>query len=261
MGRVDIEQNKHYQHLSIKQISQNASLASSNSQFQTSKELMAVSEPVQPAENNAKSPIDDILEYGLMLFSNDKDLENNLKNNLHTFDSTIEISNFIEQSMGNGYFEDIAKAFNEIAPTEPDKAKELIDTHAYLHPLPFGSCMRNIAAHGCPKRLSCQSGVSCVNFTVTGRMGELENLKLTKNRLIEQAKNLADNSEFTLRIKEQVQNLERFEQKIMVSYSNKIPVNIYKAIDTELSQPRALAELFSLEYEKIKANNQEEGKC
>lgn len=92
-------------------------------------------------------------------------------------------------------------------------------------------------------------------------MGELENLKLTKNRLIEQAKNLADNSEFTLRIKEQVQNLERFEQKIMVSYSNKIPVNIYKAIDTELSQPRALAELFSLEYEKIKANNQEEGKC
>ena len=261
MGRVDVEQNKHYQHLSIKQISQNASLASSNSQFQTSKELMAVSEPVQPAENNAKSPIDDILEYGLMLFSNDKDLENNLKNNLHTFDSTIEISNFIEQSMGDGYFEDIAKAFNEIAPTEPDKAKELIDTHAYLHPLPFGSCMRNIAAHGCPKRLSCQSGVSCVNFTVTGRMGELENLKLTKNRLIEQAKNLADNSEFTLRIKEQVQNLERFEQKIMVSYSNKIPVNIYKAIDTELSQPRALAELFSLEYEKIKANNQEEGKC
>ena len=47
----------------------------------------------------------------------------------------------------------------------------------------------------------------------------------------------------------------------MVSYSNKIPVNIYKAIDTELSQPRTLAELFSLEYEKIKANNEEEGKC
>lgn len=213
MGRVDIEQNKHYQHLSIKQISQNASLASSNSQFQTSKELMAVSEPVQPAENNAKSPIDDILEYGLMLFSNDKDLENNLKNNLHTFDSTIEISNFIEQSMGDGYFEDIAKAFNEIAPTEPDKAKELIDTHAYLHPLPFGSCMRNIAAHGCPKRLSCQSGVSCVNFTVTGRMGELENLKLTKNRLIEQAKNLADNSEFTLRIKSKFKTLSVLNKK------------------------------------------------
>ncbi|MGB2784821.1 hypothetical protein [Psychrobacter sp.] len=261
MGRVDIKQNKHYQHLSIKQISQNTSLTSNNSQFQTSKELMAVSEPVQSAENNVKSPIDDILEYGLMLFSNDKDLENNLKNNLHTFDSTSEISNFIEQSMGDCYFEDIAKAFREIAFIEPDKAKELIDTHAYLHPLPFGSCMRNISAHGCPKRLACQSGASCVNFTVTGRMGELENLKLTKNRLREQAENLVDDSEFTLRIKKQIQNLEDFEQKIMVGYSNKTPVNIYNAIDTELSQPKTLAELFSLEYEKIKAKDEEESKC
>ncbi|MGP9506837.1 hypothetical protein ACT3R6_12330 [Psychrobacter sp. AOP7-C1-12] len=262
MGRVDIEQNKHYQHLSIKQISQNASLTSNSNQFRTSNELMAVSEePMRSLKNNIKSPIDDVLEYGLMLFSNDKDLENNLKNNLHTFDNANEVSNFIEQSMGDGYFDDIAKAFNEIAPTEPDKAKELIDTHAYLHPLPFGSCMRNIAAHGCPKRLACQSGASCVNFTVTGRLGELENLRLTKGRLTDQAKSLADNSEFTLRIKKQIQNLEGFEQKIMVGYSNKTPVNIYSAIDTEHSQPKTLAELFSLEYEKIKANDEEESKC
>ena len=262
MGRVDIEQNKHYQHLSIKQIRQNASLTTNSNQSQTSNELMAASEePVRSLKNNIKSPIDDVLEYGLMLFSNDKDLENNLKNNLHTFDNANEVSNFIEQSMGDGYFDDIAKAFNEIAPTEPGKAKELIDIHAYLYPLPFGSCMRNIAAHGCPKRLACQSGASCVNFTVTGRMGELENLKLTKNRLLEQTKSLVDNSEFTLRIKEQIQNLEYFEQKIMIGYSNKTPINIYNVIDTELSQPRTLAELFSLEYEKIKANDEEEGKC
>ncbi|ALF58906.1 hypothetical protein [Psychrobacter urativorans] len=261
MGRVDIEQNKHYQHLSIKQISQNASLTSNSSQFQTSNELMLASEPVQPVKDHIKSPIDDILECGLMLFSNDQDLENNLKNNLHTFDNTNEISNFIEQSMGDDYFEDIAKAFNELAPTEPDKAKELIHTHAYLHPLLFGSCMRNIAAHGCPKRLACQSGASCVNFTVTGRMGELENLKLTKDRLIEQSESLADNSEFMLRVKRQIQNLEDFEQRIIVSYSNKTPLNIYTVSDTELSQPKTLAELFSLEYENTKANDEEEGKC
>lgn len=261
MGRVDIEQNKHYQHLSIKQISQNASLTSNSSQYQTSNELMAASKLMKPVESNIKSPIDDILEYGMMLFSNDKDLENNLKNNLHTFDNANEISNFIEQSMGDNYFEDITQAFNELAPAQPDKAKELVDTHAYLHPLPFGSCMRNIAAHGCPKRLACQSGASCVNFTVTGRMGELDNLKLTKDRLIEQAESLVDNSEFTLRIKEQIRNLEDFEQKIMIAYSNKNPVNIYSAIDTELPQPKTLAELFSLEYEKIKANDEEESKC
>ena len=92
-------------------------------------------------------------------------------------------------------------------------------------------------------------------------MGELENLKLTKNRLLEQAENLVDNSEFTLRLKEQIQNLEDFEQKITVGYSNKTPVNIYHAIDTELSQAKTLAELFSLEYEKIKAKDEEESKC
>ncbi|MGP5272466.1 hypothetical protein ACTXLK_03950 [Psychrobacter faecalis] len=261
MGRVDVEQNKYYQHLSIKQISQSASLTSNNSECHTSNELTTTSDRTVATNDTVKSPIDEVLEYGLMLFSNNQDLENNLKNNLHTFDNTNEISNFIEQSMGEDYFEDIAKAFNELAPTEPDKAKELIDTHAYLHPLPFGSCMRNIAAHGCPKRLACQSGASCVNFTVTGRLGELENLRLTKDRLTDQAKSLADNSEFTLRIKKQIQNLEGFEQKIMVGYSNKTPVNIYSTIDTELSQPKTLAELFSLEYEKIKANNEEESKC
>lgn len=261
MGRVDVEQNKYYQHLSIKQISQSASLTSNNSECHTSNELTTTSDRTVAINDTVKSPIDEVLEYGLMLFSNNQDLENNLKNNLHTFDNTNEISNFIEQSMGEDYFEDIAKAFNELAPTEPDKAKELIDTHAYLHPLPFGSCMRNIAAHGCPKRLACQSGASCVNFTVTGRLGELENLRLTKDRLTDQAKSLADNSEFTLRIKKQIQNLEGFEQKIMVGYSNKTPVNIYSAIDTEHSQPKTLAELFSLEYEKIKANDEEESKC
>ena len=261
MGRVDIEQNKHYQHLSIKQISQSASLTSNNRQFHTSNEVMITPTRTLTKNDTVKSPIDDVLEYGLMLFSNDQDLENNLKNNLHTFDNTNEISNFIEQSMGDDYFEDIAKAFNELAPTEPDKAKELIHTHAYLHPLPFGSCMRNIAAHGCPKRLACQSGASCVNFTVTGRMGELENLKLTKDRLIEQSESVADNSEFMLRVKRQIQNLEDFEQRIIVGYSNKTPVNIYTVLDTELSQPKTLAELFSLEYENTKANDEEEGKC
>lgn len=260
MGRVDIEQNKHYQHLSISQISQSASFTTNNSRFHTSNELTTTPDRTLTKNDTVKSPIDDVLEYGLMLFSKNKDLESNLKNNLHTFDNTNEISNFIEQSMGDDYFEDIAKAFNELAPKESEKAKELIDTHAYLHPLLFGSCMRNIAAHGCPKRLACQSGASCVNFTVTGRMGELENLRLTKNRLLEQTKDLSDNSEFTLRVKDQIQNLEDFEQKIMVGYSNKTPINIYTAIDTELSQPKILAELFSLEYEKIKAN-EEEGKC
>ncbi len=177
---------------------------------------------------------------------------------MHTFDSRNEISTFIERSIDDNYFDDIANAFKEISVSELNKAKELVETHAYLHPLPFGSCMRNITTHGCPKRLACQSGLYCVNFTVTGRMGEIETLTNIKNRLIEQGKAFKDDCEFKIRLKEQIVNLEQFERKIMISHRNKIPLNIYQPLDTELSQPKTLAELFSLEYEKIKTEDEED---
>lgn len=256
MGRVDIEQNKHYQHLNIKQISREASLTKKALTNQVVNGLVKVPSTIKVTENISKSPIDDILEYGLLLFDNGKDLEANLKNNLHTFDNRNDISDFIEQSLEDNYFEDIAQKFKEIAPVDPEKARETIEIHAYLHPLPFGSCMRNVSIHGCPKRLACQSGSSCINFTVTGRLGELENLIAVKKSFTEQIENLNEDSEFTLKLNEQINNLSYFEEKIISGYSNKTPVNIYHTIDNELSQPKNLAELFSLEYEKIKNSDQ-----
>ncbi|MCK6040277.1 hypothetical protein, partial [Klebsiella quasipneumoniae] len=79
-----------------------------------------------------------------------------------------------------------------------------------------------------------------------------------KNRLIEQGKAFKDDCEFKIRLKEQIVNLEQFERKIMISHRNKIPLNIYQPLDTELSQPKTLAELFSLEYEKIKTEDEED---
>ena len=258
MGRVDIEQNKYYQHLNVKQISQQSSLTTKIRDNQNFVDLITTTDVAIQEYENVLNPIDAVLEYGLMLFNDKKDLENNIKNNLHTFDSRNEISTFIERSIDDNYFDDIANAFKEISVSEPNKAKELVETHAYLHPLPFGSCMRNITTHGCPKRLACQSGLDCVNFTVTGRMGEIETLTNIKNRLIEQGKAFKDDCEFKIRLKEQIINLERFERKIMISHRNKIPLNIYQPLDTELSQPKTLAELFSLEYEKIKTEDEED---
>ena len=49
--------------------------------------------------------------------------------------------------------------------------------------------MREISAHDCPKRLACQSGDQCGNFTLTNRKGELDVLQQTLNKLLEEFKN------------------------------------------------------------------------
>lgn len=257
MGRVDIEQNKHYQHLTIKQISQPASLVAREEKAVQSNLSVAIVEPVLDMQNNEpKSPIDAILEYGLMLFDENKDLENNLKNNLHTFDNRKEVGNFIKTSHDD-YFDDILNAFKALEPTDKAMADELIETHAYLSPLPYGSCMRNLATHGCPMRLACQSGTSCVNFTVTGRMGELDNLHNAKNKLMQQSKWLDKNQQNLIKIGRQIEHLDKFEQQILQAYQNKIPIDIKSVADTELAQPKVLAQLFSLEYDKIKQSDKE----
>lgn len=247
MGRVDIQQNEYYQHLTLKQKAHKTSLISNSEKYEIAK--TNVVEQLKP--NDVIDPIDAALNYGLMLFNNKNDLETNLKNNLHTFDDKSEVSDFIEHTLDDGYFDDIAKAFNELSTTDTTQAKQLIDTHAYLHPLPFGSCMRDISAHGCPKRLACQSGESCVNFTLTGRLGELENLTNAKNRLIDQASTLDGTTVFGQKLTQQIENLAKHEQKLIKSLEQRVPISIVSTNDTELAQAKTLAQLFAYEHEKL----------
>lgn len=115
----------------------------------------------------------------------------------------------------------------------------------------YGSCMRDISAHGCPKRLACQSGESCVNFTLTGRLGELENLSAAKNRLIEQASKIDGSTVFGQKLNKQIENLFQYEQKLVKSLEQRIPIKIIATNDTELDQARTLAQLFAYEHEKL----------
>src|SRR5690606_16431234 len=174
MGRVDIKQNQHYQHLALKQRKVAASILE--------KYELTLYEKVE--ELKPEYPIDAIKKDGLMYFSDQLDLENNLKMNLQSFDSKNEVASYIKDSFFDEYFEDIAESFNELVKEDQFLANSLIQRHACLHPLPFGGCMREVAVHDCPKRLACQSGDQCGNFTLTGRKGELETLKLVLNRLL-----------------------------------------------------------------------------
>lgn len=250
MGRVDIKQNQHYQHLALKQRKVAASILE--------KYELTLYEKVE--ELKPEYPIDAIKKDGLMYFSDQLDLENNLKMNLQSFDSKNEVASYIKDSFFDEYFEDIAESFNELVKEDQSLANSLIQRHACLHPLPFGGCMREVAVHDCPKRLACQSGDQCGNFTLTGRKGELETLKLVLNRLLLQFESIeqlvahdSTYDEMLEDLRQKILYLTGLKEKTLTRQNNLTPISIFSYGDQLSKLPSTLSELFAIEQQKIES--------
>ncbi|MGE8609921.1 MAG: hypothetical protein ACN6OA_15085, partial [Acinetobacter baumannii] len=125
MGRVDIKQNQYYQHLALKQRKVAASILDK-------KDLVLVKE--KNTLTSSITPVNSVLQDGLLYFSKHGDLENNLKMNLQSFDSRNEVASYIKESFFDEYFDDISAAFNELSSNDPKEADLLIYRHAYCHP-------------------------------------------------------------------------------------------------------------------------------
>ncbi|WNN73879.1 hypothetical protein RIN60_11420 [Kluyvera cryocrescens] len=254
MGRVDITQNKHYQHLALKERRKVASLIPL---------VPIVQEQVISTAVGAVTPLDAVKQSGMMVFSSTQNLENNIKANLHTFDNRDDVAGFIEASLGDGLFEDIAAAFEEISKKEgPLQASEMVKRHAVLHPLKLGSCMRDINLWGCPYRMKCQALKSCEHFTLTGRIDEYSAVvakgqalneatlafeqytaALPDNQLIQGniEENLAQLGALTKQLRNRSNSLQVIPSQVVLSGEIKVEGEI-----------RTLAQLFALEYQKIK---------
>src|SRR5690606_18823808 len=205
-------------------------------------------------------PIDAIKKDGLMYFSDQLDLENNLKMNLQSFDSKNEVASYIKDSFFDEYFEDIAESFNELVKEDQSLANSLIQRHACLHPLPFGGCMREVAVHDCPKRLACQSGDQCDNFALTGRKGELETLKLVLNRLLLQFESIeqlvahdSTYDEILEDLRQKILYLTGLKEKTLTRQNNLTPISIFSYGDQLSKLPSTLSELFAIEQQKIES--------
>ena len=251
MGRVDIKQNQYYHHLALKQRKVAASMLEKY-------ELMPPSEINQPQK--ADSPIDAIKQDGLMFFSEQLDLENNLKMNFQTFDSKNEVANYLKDSFFDEYFQDIAESFNELIKEDQTLANSLVQRHACLHPLPFGGCMREVAVHDCPKRLACQSGDQCGNFALTGRKGELEVLQHTLNNLLVEFEYIeqivAHDSTYTemlAQFRQKIHYLRDLKEKALDRQNKLIPIPVFPYGDTITKLPTTLSELFAIEQQKIES--------
>ncbi len=249
MGRVDIKQNQYYQHLALKQRKVTASLLEKNELklYETDKQ-----------EIKPDYPINSIKHDGLMYFSNQLDLENNLKMNLQSFDSKNEVAGYIKQSFFDEYFQDIAESFNELAKEDTSLADSLVQRHACLHPLPFGGCMREVAVHDCPKRLACQSGDQCGNFAITGRKGELEALQHTLNKLLDEFSHIEQIVVHDLSYREMLEDLRQkilylsdLKTKALDRQNSLTPIPIFPYGNTITKLPTTLSELFAIEQQKI----------
>lgn len=266
MGRTNPVQNQSYQHLSLRQKSFKADLSS--------KKAASKVYSVSSSENNAlinqephiKTPIDNLLEDLSLYTSPDQSLENNIRSNLHTFDNKDEIAEFFKPSSSdvlfNDFIEGLDQAYQNQLINSEVLADELIKRHAYLYPLPFGSCTRNIGSNGCPKRLACQTGSPCSDFTITGRLGELSNLIEVKKSLMEQYEFIGNSSsnlhskEILKKTKTQLENLQIIEDRMIERQQGLTKVSIYEDDKGVKRLPKTVSELFTIEYDKSK--NKEE---
>lgn len=253
MGRVDIKQNQYYQHLALKQRKVAASLLEKH-------ELVFYENNKQELKQNY--PVESIKNDGFMYFSDQLNLENNLKMNLQTFDSKKEVARYLKESFFDEYFQDIAESFNELVKEDQTLADTLIQRHACLHPLPFGGCMREIAIHDCPKCIACQSGDPCGNFALTGRKGELEALKHTLSKLLDEFESIeqivAHDSTYTEMLEnlnQKILYLRDLKTKALNRQNNLTPIPIFSYGDTITKLPTTLSELFAIEQQKIESKD------
>lgn len=255
MGRVDITQNQHYQHLALKERRKAASLTP----------LVPTVPPEQSASSavDVNSPLDAVKQSGLMTFNRVQSLETNIKANLHTFDDRNDVAGFIEASLGDGLFEDIAAAFEEISKNEgPSQASEMVQRHAVLHPLKLGSCMRDVNLWGCPYRMKCQALKPCEHFTLTGRVDEYSAV-VVKGRALNEAKlafeqytaTLSDNQLVQGNIDDSLAQLDALSEQLRRRSNSLEAITSQALLSGEIKvegEIRTLAQLFAIEYQKIK---------
>ncbi|EHC1970133.1 hypothetical protein JT630_003276 [Escherichia coli] len=258
MGRVDITQNYHYQHLALAERRKAASLMP----LQPASTILTAA----PYSSSVATPLDIVEQTGYMVATERMTLDNIIKANLHTFDDRDDVARFVEASFADGLFKDVASAFEEIRDTEgPEQASAMVARHAVLYPLKFGSCMREVNLWGCPSRLKCQSTAFCDHFTLTGRIDEWPNL-ITKKQALQQARSklthLAQHQpDYQVKqadIEQRLQQLETMQAQWLRRTEAQRLVATENVLSGEINaegEIRTLAQLFALEYQQLIQEN------
>ena len=260
MGRVDISQNEHYQHLAINE----RALSTDISLFNTPVNDHTSDTQLSP-NIDTTSPIDLIKKNAVIGINPELTLKNGISQNTHTYTTIEDKSDFFKDIMSSelDIMNDMAETFN-ILQTKEEK-NDFVERHADLHPLDLGSCMRKLQSWSCPYSMKCQNGTPCPYFTVTGRADEPNKLELKIIQLESHIKSVnelvSSNSLSKLEALEILNDLnlksKNFEsikcQSNQLEHAKKM-INLLQ-YDSH-KKPRTLATLFALEHRKMEDNNE-----
>lgn len=285
MGRMDITQNIHYQHVAESQSFRAASLSAMMLEDRSDKSQTGIDHQlsiyrrentsVQAPDLNHSNSF--LKETGMMLIDPTVNIETNFKTNLQTYGQTNkEVANYITSTISDSFLPELKAAHAALIASQKDKeASELISRHALLYPLELGCCTRDVGRWGCPFAMKCQSGLPCGYFTLSGHPKEIFIIRkqIAQREIdIKKLEVLIDEDPgYTSALneaKESLLILEGFQKNTFISLRDKKFISIlsqneanpllpiFKRIETQMAigkTPNTLADLFFIEHKRKKA--------
>lgn len=182
VGRQDIQQNRNYQHLSLKDKTRYQDTSTENMR-------QRIKRANQENENSVamSEPKNDLLaELGITPISSTPS-KLAVQQSMHAFNKPDEHVEFMQEALEqDNLLGELQDTFNAIRKKEGlQAAKEFIEVHGRnFHVVINGGCTRNLALHGCDKQMRCLDGEGCFHLMITGRPGELESIQATHQNLL-----------------------------------------------------------------------------
>ncbi|WP_172564307.1 hypothetical protein [Vibrio navarrensis] len=304
MGRVDVTQNKHYQHglESLEYRAAAMAMVALEKTFHAKKDVFTVADQMSlfdtPVEhspvvqgtdksevtqrmaayakaNRTRTGVEAVKSTASMIVSKDLSTEANLKRAMQTYGaSSEEMAKYVGDSMSESFMPELKEAHDKLINNKQEQeAKRLLERHGRIYPLVFGACTRDVARFGCPFAMRCQEGLPCGYFTLSGRMGETEEVISRLERKQKEVETLRElvstNPAFQLALDEQEQSLLLYEalkskalkslqESEIVSLLSDEPQNpfahLLKTIreqDLVGKTPKTLADLFYIEQKRM----------
>ncbi|ELB2049487.1 hypothetical protein QNZ80_004689 [Vibrio parahaemolyticus] len=246
MGRVDVTQNKHYQHgvESLEYRAAAMAMVALENTFHAKKDVFTEDDQMSlfdtPVEhpptvqdtdksevtqrmaayakaNRTRTGVEAVKSTANMIISKDLSTEANLKRAMQTYGaSSEEMAKYVGNSMSESFMPELKEAHDKLINNKQEQeAKRLLECHARIYPLVFGACTRDVARFGCPFAMRCQEGLPCGYFELSGRMGETEEVIFRLERKQKEVETLRDlvstNPAFQLALDEQEKSLLLYE--------------------------------------------------
>ncbi|WP_425667119.1 hypothetical protein ACPUEJ_20935 [Vibrio tubiashii] len=304
MGRVDVTQNKHYQHgvesleyraAAMAMIALEKTFHAKKDVFTEDDQISLFDTPVEHSPvvhgteksevtqrmaayaraNRTRTGVEAVKSTTSMIVSKDISTETNLKRAMQTYGaSSEEMARYVSDSMSESFLPELKEAHDKLINNKQEQeARRLLECHARIYPLVFGACTRNVARFGCPFAMRCQEGLPCGYFTLSGRMGETEEVISRLERKQKEVETLRDlvstNPEFQLALNEQELSLLLYEalkskalkslqESEIVSLLSDDPQNPFVGLLMTIREqdlvgrtPKTLADLFYIEQKRI----------